>query len=228
MPKTATLLLFLCATLFAQQKDSFTDTRDGKTYKTVKIGEQVWMKDNLNYKTDSSWCYGNKDFNCDKYGRLYKWATAREVCPSGWHLPKRAEWLDLFKVIEGEKNYGTYCASDYTVTLGYNGSITLTKAQCEKMKREEFAGKKLKSKTEWNGTDDYEFSALPGGMRYFSGGSFRSLGYFGYYWSDHKFNSKLAYFWTMRSGRDEVEDGIDYKTNGFSVRCLQDNGENAK
>jgi len=112
------------------------------------------MKDNLNYKTDSSWCYGNKDFNCDKYGRLYKWDTAREVCPNGWHF--------------------------------------------------------------------YGFSALPGGMRYFHGGTFRSLGSFGYYWSDHKFNSKLAYFWTMRSGREEVEDAIDYKTYGLSVRCLQD------
>jgi len=68
---------------------------DIKLYKTVKIGEQVWMAENLNYKTGKSWCYENDDYNCSMYGRLYDWNTAIKACPSGWHLPTRREWSEV-------------------------------------------------------------------------------------------------------------------------------------
>ena len=109
----ATLAVALVCTLFCvaaceqkneQQKNTFTDTRDGKIYKTVKIGKQVWMAENLNYNANGSKCYDNKTENCDKYGRLYNWEIAMKSCPSGWHLPSKAEWEVLTAAIGGEKN----------------------------------------------------------------------------------------------------------------------------
>jgi uncharacterized protein (TIGR02145 family) len=173
---------------------SFTDSRDGKTYKTVKIGEQVWMAENLNYEAQGSLCYDNDNANCAKYGRLYNWETAKEVCPSGWHLPSEDEWKTLINVAGGDE-----------------------------------AGKNLKAANGWNsdgedsgnGTDDYGFSALPGGIGD-SDGSFSDVGYDGYWWSSSECNSSIAYGPYMNNLIELVYSGSCYKSYLRSVRCVQD------
>ena len=118
--------------------NTLKDLRDGKVYKTVTIGDQVWMAENLNYKTDSSFCYNDSSKYCDKYGRLYNWAAAINACPDGWHLPSETDFKNLVKAVGGEKGAGTKLKS----TSGWND----------------------KDGKSGNGTDAFGFSALPAGM----------------------------------------------------------------
>jgi len=181
---------------------TFTDTRDGQTYKTVKIGKHTWMAQNLNYQTKSgSWCYKDSTDNCNKYGRQYDWNTAKTVCPKGWKLPDTADWNRLVTTAGGWKT----------------------------------AAKKLKSKSGWNvyfgeddepkscesgnGTDDFGFSALPGGYR-FSNGDFLTAGKYGGWWTATEDNSNLAYHRRMGYDYDLVHEYSNRKGYGSSVRCI--------
>jgi uncharacterized protein (TIGR02145 family) len=86
---------------------TLTDNRDGLIYKTVKIGNQIWMAENLKYDAYGSWCYENSSSNCLKYGRLYKWETAKNVCPTDWHLPSKEEFEYLIQNV-GSNNSDVY------------------------------------------------------------------------------------------------------------------------
>lgn len=113
----ANFALILAISLNAQQTGIFKDPRNSKTYKTVKIGTQTWMAENMNYTTSSgSWCYDNITSNCNKYGRLYNWETAKTVCPSGWHLPSDAEWTTLTNFV------GNDAGEKLKSTSGWNSS----------------------------------------------------------------------------------------------------------
>ncbi len=107
----------------AQQTGIFTDSRDGKAYKTVKIGNQTWMAENLNYETSSgSWCYDDDPANCEKYGRLYDWETAKTVCPPGWRLPSKSDFETLFAYIGGDEEE-TFHALKEGGSSGFNALL---------------------------------------------------------------------------------------------------------
>ncbi len=177
-----------------------TVTYEGQVYNTVLIGNQCWLKENMNYETGDSWCYDNNSANCETYGRLYDWETALGVCPSGWHLPSDDEWCTLTQYIDPTVNCNT---------TGWSGT------DC---------GYKMKSTSGWywngNGSDAYGFTALPGGFRY-SSGSFYYLSHSGTWWSSSEYSGTYAWRRTLYHDYDEVYRDYGYKTHGFSVRCLK-------
>jgi len=178
----------------------------GKSYKTVKIGTQTWMAENLNYDpgTGKSACYDNQASNCATYGRLYDWETAMEVCPSGWHLPSDAEWTVLTDYV------GDNAGTKLKATSGWDDYNTY-----------------LNGMTSGNGTNSYGFSALPGGYTYYSSSSYfysTSVGNYGYWWSATEDNSNSGgpYFRNMRNTDSDVGRGSHFGFNIYSVRCVQD------
>ena len=189
--------------VFDAEKNTLKDLRDGQVYRTVKIGDQIWMAENLKYKAKGFHCYNDADSNCDKYGPLYDWATAKNACPTDWRLPTKKEIETLFTTVGGEST----------------------------------AGKVLKSKTGWpkdddgfdgNGTDDYSFSALPGG-RWEDGGPFSDEGISAYFWSLTAYNESSAYYmylgytnYVLGYTNDKAKIDFNLKIHAFSVRCIKE------
>jgi uncharacterized protein (TIGR02145 family) len=166
------------------------------------------MAENLNYDTDSSWCYENNSSNCDTYGRLYEWnavmhgesssnsnpSGVQGICPDGWHVPSDEEWTELVN----------YLGND-----GYSGS----------------EGTALKSESGWynngNGTDNFGFTALPVGLRHLSG-NFGHQGEEVYWWSSTEINSSIAWYMRLIFYESDVYQNLSDKEYGYSVRCVRD------
>lgn len=206
--------------------DTVTDI-DGNVYKTIQIGIQTWMVENLKTTkyndgtlipltidntawknlTTPSYCWYKNDESTykDSYGALYNWYSVKsdKLCPTGWHVPSDNEWTILTSYLGGEA----------------------------------IAGGKLKETgtTHWKSpntgaTNDIGFTALPGGMRWESG-TFSSVGFNGNWWSSTDTNipgvtfvKDWAWYRTMRNdgiGADR-ESIYPTKRTGYSVRCIKD------
>ncbi|MCQ2050243.1 MAG: hypothetical protein MJZ22_04485 [Candidatus Saccharibacteria bacterium] len=203
------------------------DSRDGQTYKTIKIGTQTWMAENLNYTYTPSWCYDNKTSNCEKYGRLYTWSAVmdsaaqfsvnadtkcgygktctpnsphRGICPEGWHVPTNEEYGTLYTYIGG-------------ISTAENGAL-------------------LRSTTGWkdygnknrNGIDSFGFSVLPAGRMDY-GGKFTNEGADASLWtaSEYEYSSnEYSLFQYFYYGNDRADMYNTKKNGARSLRCLKD------
>ena len=206
---------------------TMTDSRDGKTYKTVKIGNQIWMAENLNYadsaKTPSlkgkSWCYQDSVRYCNVTGRLYTWAAA----------------IDSVKLAKDTVNpldcgFGKTCTLPAKVqgicpTGWHLPSYNEWNALFTAVGGQSTAATALKSQTGWNnngnGTDAIGFSALPAGNRN-DNGDYYGGGYNTYFWSSTEYGSNDAYDMYLNYNNGNAGLGLNYKYNGFSVRCVKD------
>jgi len=205
---------------FTTALEDLLDSRDGNTYKVVKIGDQVWMAENLAYlpsvspSTEASDTYpiyyvydyewtnineAKATSNYQTYGVLYNWPAAMEACPTGWHLPSDYEWQQLMDFVEDD---------------GYVNMVGLV----------------LKATNGWaedgNGTDIYDFSALPGGLRWFEydgGPIFRFKEVGAYWWSstetEYDNDAWSRYLRSENSDFIRERGPFDF---GFSVRCIRD------
>jgi uncharacterized protein (TIGR02145 family) len=211
-----TLLLVLLPGGFSAQVGSqegtsgiFQDPRDGEIYAWVRIGEQVWMAENLRFATSSgSMCWENREAECADRGRYYTWSAAMEAAPPGWHLPSDEEWMEL------------------EMTLGF------TRAQAEDhgMDRGGPAntiGAALKKTGEW--ATEYEgvpipvtnqtgFSAIPVGL--YAQEQFFHEGYAAW-WSSTE-EGDQAWMRGLQFHDSEMARNLNAKRFAFSVRCVRD------
>jgi len=174
------------------KKGSFTDSRHGKSYKTLKFDNQTWMAENLDYNANGSKCFNNSESNCQKYGRLYNWKIALSACPQGWHLPSNKEWQILVDFTGGDATAGNILKA----TSGW--------------------------KDDSNGVDAVGFTALPGGAGNPDGSflkvgdvgvwwsSSEDSSNYAYGW-DIYYRNEGAHYW-----RNYDKDCL------FSVRCVKD------
>jgi uncharacterized protein (TIGR02145 family) len=202
---------------------------EGNIYRTVLIGNQLWMVENLKatrYKDNSqiplvadslawmalstpAYClYQNRPANKDKYGAIYNWFAVNtgNICPAGWHVPKNSEFETL-EVVLG-------IPADSIGTWGWRGNGV---------------GNKMKDSTGWtggNGDNSSGFKAVPAGYRAWDDSQFRALGTITYFWTatDDAINNKPTVAWYRRldAADTRVYKATTVKSGGKSIRCLKD------
>ena len=201
------LCLLICAISYTQTTSSFIDPRDGQSYNIVKIGEQWWMAENLAYKTGSGcWAYNNNSKNVTTYGYLYSLETAKNVCPTGWHLPDITEWRTLHN----------YLVDSIDVSGG-------------ELKETGTAHWVTPNK---GATNESGFTALPSGYRD-DHGAFVDIGKMCVWWSPNEVN--VAYLnenanvvgrkgvktYLLLYDSEEFVENAGFMNEGYSVRCLK-------
>ncbi len=204
---------------------------DGNVYNTVVIGDQTWMAENIrvttysngdkiplvsdddewvaleNNDTDKAYCFYDNDESeyAEDYGALYTYAAVvngesydgddvQGLCPDGWHIPSASEWKELISYVGG---------SDVAAGL---------------LKE---SGTSHWEMTDSDISDEYSFSALPGGYRYLYDASYNSLGWIGYWWSSSENTAYDATIFYMNNS-SYVSNRYEAKSNGASVRCVED------
>ena len=209
-------IIIMAMSSFAQITD-----KDGNTYKTVKIGTQLWIAENLNVaqfrngdtipevRTNEewekagalrkpAWCYYDDDpENGKKYGKLYNWWAVndpRGLAPEGWHIPKKEELTKLYNFLG--KKYRQDINKVMKATSGWND--------------------------DGNGTNKSGFAGLPGGYRNFAGGTSNGIGYYGYWWSSSDSGGYFAFIHSLTYTDTNVFGGTKYWACGLSVRCVRD------
>ena len=209
--------VLIAVVVFTGCKQGKLRDADGNKYKTVTIGEQVWMKENLRttkyndgtpikmitdydewagYTAPAYSWYNNDSTYKETFGALYNWyaVDTKKLCPAGWHVPVDSDWVKL---------------------VFYLGNS-------------EIAGDKLKAAgtyywREPNSEADNSsgFTALPGGFRSYNG-TFNYTGMAGYWWTSTEYSATNVYFYNLRYKFPNVYKFISEKNNGFSVRCIKD------
>ncbi len=209
-----------------KQFGEFVDDRDNRIYKWTKIGNQVWMAENLAYipsgncdlelwrdgyndSFDKKWycIYNNEDKYLEKYGVMYTWSVIAandncDICPKGWHVPTDEDWKKLELSIGIEQSI----LND----IKYRGNV------------EAFG---LKSNTGWsrngNGNNKYGFNSFPGGYRHYGDGKFYNQGNYSLYWTATELSEKKAYFRSLRYEDNKTNRYYDDKRSAFYIRCVK-------
>jgi OOP family OmpA-OmpF porin len=195
-----------------KETGSFKDPRDGKEYKTVKIGTQIWMAENLAFKIDSGYSIiENSEGNLAIYGYLYNLSAASIACPAGWHLPSIEDYIAL-AVYSGDKVLsGAYAKGNASYSSGGIAS-------------------KWKSPSLWQegnfpGTNESGFSALPGGQDD-GNPKMSTIGYIAEWWSSTPYKGNWGNLGNWSTSIHNSESGIMIMVNNpkirSSVRCLKD------
>ena len=178
----------------AQETGSYTDARDGKVYKTVTIGKQTWMAENLAFKAATGcWAYNNNETNVKMYGYLYDWETANNVAPAGWHLASDKEWNKLTDFLGGMFDSGEKLKAANT------GEETVRRNR---------------------GNNESGFTGLPAGR--YALGKFEGIGIYWVWWTSTKKGKYLAYNRSMKFDQYWVSGSLTPLEVGQSVRCVKD------
>lgn len=183
--------------------EKFTDTRDKREYKITRIGEQVWMAENLKYDVGLAYCYGGMAKNCDLYGRLYNAEQATWACPRGWRLPAEEDWKQLLDYLGG----GTNAAARLKATGTLDDGTGLWKA---------YGPVRVNNET--------CFSALPGGEVAYRSREFLNISEFGNWWTSSTRSDKEWVYVRMHYFNNVARIGstLDNEAH-FSVRCIKTN-----